>query len=261
MFFQAYEIDALLPSGQTIGYRCLKWDDQRKTCKNKQWKACDGSLAGGRCTFDDFMSKMENNPPNPRQWPVYNARNELDVKATALNCLKAYRAAGKPVPNIYDFKVMKGGTNNYRVAVRELGRRVDNRWKALDATAKAANKPAFTAFDGTVDEIIRARRGDPGVRMFDAAKATLEHDDNVTIKFEDLGLNPDPDETDPKKKEWKEVKWPETLHTAIEHGIEDATNVVKGWVRNYNYNDPLASSHRSMIKSFKGIVDGRNLCR
>lgn len=261
MFFQAYEIDALLPSGQTIGYRCLKWDDERKTCKKRQWKACDGSLAGGRCTFDDFMSKIEKDPPNPRQWPVHNAENELDVKATALNCLKAYRAAGKRVSNIYGFKVMKGGTNDYSVAVKELGRRVDNRWKALDATAKAANKPAFTAFDETVDEIIRARRGDHGVRMFDAAKATLEHDDNVTIKFEDLGLNPDPDETDPKKKEWKEVKWPETLHTAIEHGIEDATKVVKGWVRNYNDKDPLASTHRNMIKSFKGIVDGRKLCR
>ncbi|KAM0469617.1 hypothetical protein ACHAPX_010396 [Trichoderma viride] len=261
MFFQAYEIDALLPSGQSIGYWCLKWDFQRKVCRNNQWKACEGDLEGNRCSFENFMSQINQNSPNPRQWPEYTSENKLDAKATALNCLKAYKATGRPIPDITPFKIMKGGTSDYRAAVQELGRRVDNRWKAFDAVAKEANKPAFTAFDATVDEIIRARRGDTGVLMYEAAKKTLEHDDNVTLKVEDLGTNPDPDETDPTKKEWKEVKWPETLSTAIEDGIPDAEKTVEGWVRSYIGNDPSSTPHRSMMKSFKGIVAGRKLCR
>lgn len=261
MFFQAYEIDGLLPTGQTIGYWCLKWDSPRKTCRNNQWKACAGSLAGNRCTFDELMSQISPSAPNPRQWPVHNAKGELDSKATALNCLKEHRAAKEFIRDVVPFKLMKGGGVDYRVAVKDLGNRIDKRWKALDATAKEANKPAFTAFDNSIDEIIRARRGDTGTRMYEAAKATLEHNDNVTLIFEELGPNPDPNETDPTKKDWKEIQWPATRQGAIDDGIVDGKTKVDDWLYNYNKNDRFVSTHRSMMKSFKDIATGRNLCR
>ncbi|GFP60556.1 hypothetical protein TASIC1_0021000300 [Trichoderma asperellum] len=268
MFFQAYEIDGLLPTGRSIGYWCLKWISQRNICKAGQWRACNGDLEGGRCTFEQFMKQIHPDTPNPQQWPVYEddpkakpgAKPKLDVKETALNCLKAHRAANEDIVDIAPYRVMKGGGKGYGAAVKELGRRVDSRWQALTAVAKIENRPAFTVFDNAVDEIIRARRGDTGKRMYDAAMQ-LEQDENVTIKAEDLGPNPDPDETDPAKKEWKEVNWPETTNLAVEHGIEDAENKLRQWVRTYIFNDPSATTHRNMMKKFKEVVTGRNLCR
>ncbi|KAL6890022.1 hypothetical protein GGI43DRAFT_416207 [Trichoderma evansii] len=259
MFFQAYEIDGLLPTGQTIGYKCVKWDFNKKNCKNNQWVACEGDSPGQRCTFKKLISQIDPKAPNPENWPVYT-NHELDAKKTALNCLKEYKAREK-IPNIYPSDIMLLGNRDYKAGVTELGKRVDDRWKAMDRDAKEANRPAFTAFDNNIDEIIRARRGDTGVRMYNKAVAELEQLENVTLKVEDLGDNPDPDETDPKKKRWKEVKWVETQQIAVEHGIEDGANKVKQWVRNYILTDPFEKPHRIMIKGFKAIVDGRNLCR
>ncbi|KAF2730200.1 hypothetical protein EJ04DRAFT_555577 [Polyplosphaeria fusca] len=232
--FQAYEIDGLMQHGDRIlGWGCNPKSWQNKKCQNDDWSECKGSRTDGRCTFDELMHFMEpGNKANTWNAGVYQPNGRIDAEKTAVKCYQRYQARKSPVKNFPPWKAIKGNVHEFNDYIRKVSDRVDFVYrKQIDSS----NNDLFKDFDGTRDKINKARAGDHGKHLIDAARKAVG-----LIYVQDLGKDPTTGE------DMETVDWAKTA----QNGDKDIRSRIRNFLNGF-YSNKAAREHLAVFKSYK----------
>ncbi|KAL7913907.1 hypothetical protein GGI35DRAFT_490322 [Trichoderma velutinum] len=237
LLFYAYEIDELNDAkDRTLGFRCKKWDANKKECMpikdpkdDKKpaapvWEECVGEvLPSKRCTFSEltgFMGKLRGNEKlvggtgvdkDGKKFPLPEDTKTPGIPETAINVYKTFTASnvGK-VPNPPPYKFLKDAKDEFNDFISRVS---DVVVKAAPTKKNAATQALFDGFKASLDQVIDARAGDHGPFLIKAVEAK-----GITAKRIKVGTgkNPATGET------WETLDWAKTEADAEAAGKADA---------------------------------------
>ncbi|KAL6907357.1 hypothetical protein GGI43DRAFT_380860 [Trichoderma evansii] len=213
--YYAYQIDGLnAEADQTIGYKCLKWDDPNKKCLQKGnkdlWVACKGSTRPDkRCTMTELLNRVgrvsggDQLVANSDGKPLPLETTDPDPQKTAQNLYKHFWDT-----SLWGDKAGVRDWQPYRILKDDI------RAKAAGKPLDNATEKLFSRFEECNRLIKTARIGDHGPYLIDASEKYLNpRGIDVKIEILDPPVNP-VDST----KNWKTVDWEETVEEAVKTG-------------------------------------------
>ncbi|OTB01629.1 hypothetical protein M426DRAFT_75041 [Hypoxylon sp. CI-4A] len=171
----AYQIDGLNDAAdQTIGFKCVKWNDKDKTCL--AWQACKPkkNSSRDRCDFDELI--------------------------TAKKCYTRYttvKGKNPKVSNFPPYTCMKNSNNNFNDHIKRTSDVVDNTYKNK---ATDVNHGLFESFDATLTQVSEARAGDHGPYLIKEAQTKLGG--KMEIQIQDVGTGKNPATGERRDRRW-----------------------------------------------------------
>lgn len=278
--FYAYQIDGLnAAADQTIGYKCISWDDKARKCRTKGnkngWTMCTGKIGKNkRCSMAKLLNQIGRVSENDQfaassdGKPLPLETTDPDPQKTAENLYKHFSDGSVfKAPGVKDwpaYRILKDGASNYADAVEKVSDvvaktstklRAEAGGKALDP----ATEKLFTRFEECNRLIKTARIGDHGRFLIDAAEKYLKpHGIDVKIEILDPSVNP-VDST----RNWSTVDWEATVDEAVKAGKgtkEQLEDLMKKAKRDF-YGPPadgsdsspdqrIADDHRVAIEAY-----------
>ncbi|KAI1770462.1 hypothetical protein F4818DRAFT_455704 [Hypoxylon cercidicola] len=258
MLWNAYQIDELNDvADQTIGFKCVKWNEKDKTCP--KWQACQPKRNSGRtrCNYDELIESL-GRAPTPKDWGVYDSNGNMDNVETAKKCYTRYTTAPGKNAKVYNFPpftCMKNSNVLFNDYLRRMSDLVDNTYKNK---ATDANRGLFASFDATLAQVNEARAGDHGPFLIKEAQAKLGSKMEIQIQKVGAGNNPATGEP------WETVDWKETADKAKANGVADVDKEIADFFDGFygpGSKSTPAKQHHAVINSYKQMADRRLTCR
>lgn len=257
LLWNAYQIDGLNDvADQTIGFKCVKWNDKDKTCP--AWQACKPKKNSGRdrCNYDELIVSL-GRAPTDKDWGVFDSNGNMDTVETAKKCYTRYTTAPGKNPKVYNFPpytCLKNSNNVFNDYIERMGDVVDNTYKNK---ATDANRGLFDSFDATLAHVSEARAGDHGPYLVKEAQDKLGG--KMEIQIQNVGTGKNPATGEP----WETVDWNETANKAKANGVANVDKEIADFLDGFygpNGNNQ-AKDHHAVINSYKKVADRRITCR
>ncbi|PVI08685.1 hypothetical protein DM02DRAFT_648012 [Periconia macrospinosa] len=219
------------------------------------YRACAGSRPGGRCNYGELMEFMrsarERTPWTDANHAVYKDNGRLNEVETAKKCYQKYQERGRFM-NFPANKAMKGNVWEWNDYIMKLGDRVNFVHQKKNHLAPEG---VFEEFDRVRDDINKARAGDHGDHLIEAARGRMR----MPVYTKSLGNNPATNE------QWRTVDWAETANKGRAAGFDAAAEIrtfLNGFYRNPTptADDNAAARHFHVFRSYKYTNDRAVSC-
>ncbi|KAI1196777.1 hypothetical protein F5X97DRAFT_202867 [Nemania serpens] len=262
--FYAYQIDGLNdPADQTLGWKCLSWDEPQNQCRPSRkgrngWTKCVGTGPGKRCTFSQLLNFVGG--ADRRDAFMADSNGNLlpledlnpDPEETAKNVYAHFKAQKKSgIPDWQGRRIILNGDDNYVRSIRRISAVVTK--AANDGKNTGANKQVFEMFAETTTQIKTARVGDHGRHLVPNLRDYLNRLNYRDITVETESVEPGHSPVDPTIK-WETVNWERMASKIVTSPLFDNKwQALKtlSYIKSDIYTDTSANNHRVAIKAFK----------
>ncbi|RII07038.1 hypothetical protein CUC08_Gglean008006 [Alternaria sp. MG1] len=160
---------------------------------------------------------------------------------------------------VYNFEAQLAvkGTWEWNQCIQRVGQVVDGIYKANPGMS-ADQKKLFERFDAAGELVVKARAGDHGKFLVDAAEKSDKLKE-IEIKKQNLGTNPVDGQA------FETADWAETIEGAYNAGVSNPIVKVGDFISGF-YAKPKdgkkssAREHLAVIKSYKRVQDSAVAC-
>ncbi|KYK60892.1 hypothetical protein DCS_02031 [Drechmeria coniospora] len=250
--------------------RCRSWDHIKRVCMDQpagrdKWREFEGTPKKNRCTFSEFLNSIGGVGRKERL--VADEKGNVleltdpkatdpDPQETAKNVYTHFKNSPQnSVPDYQPFKVLKYGTSDYTTCIKRIG---DLVVKAKVDKMTKENAHLFDRFAETTSLIVKARVGDHGRWLIDAAEKNLKPQ-NIEVVRESIPPGYNPSEVD---KKWETVDWEKTIAGALDGGAHSPQEVLllTSNMKEEFYANAKSHDHRVTIEAFSSVEKKVNGC-